>query len=120
MTSDDMLRQVSVTIDAIEQRQVNQESIDSIYENVCDTYYKEMDEKWKYFDIRNTKRVRRTLKPWWTPHLTNLFDGYMYRKAEQCYLKCTVHIEPRKPDVWRNLRIRKRQTYVKLLNKLVE
>ena len=56
LTSDDILRQINVTIDAIEKRQVNQESIDSIYKNVCGIYDKEMDGKLKYFDIRNTQQ----------------------------------------------------------------
>ena len=47
--------------------------------------------KIKYFDIRNNKRARRTLKPWWNENLTQLFDDY--RQAEKRYLKCTYRAE---------------------------
>ena len=50
-----------------------------------------MDEKLKYFDNRNTKQTRRTLKPWWNEMLSNLFDDY--RKAEKMYLKCNYRLE---------------------------
>ena len=91
MASDDILRQINATVDAIEQRVANQENIDSIYGNVCNMYYAEMDEKLKFFDIRKTKRSRRSLKPWWNSHLSELFDDY--RQAEKNYLKCTYRAE---------------------------
>ena len=91
MSSEYIIRQINITIDSIEQRHTNQENIDSIYERVCEIYYNEMDEKLKYFDCRNTKRARRTLKPWWNQTLTQLFDDY--RQAEKRYLKCTYRAE---------------------------
>ena len=91
MSSEYIIRQINITIDSIEQRHTNQENIDSIYERVCEIYYNEMDEKLKYFDCRNTKRARRTLKPWWNQTLAQLFD--VYRQAEKRYLKCTYRAE---------------------------
>ena len=91
MASDDILRQINATVDAIEQRVANQENIDSIYGNVCNMYYAEMDEKLKFFDIRKTKRSRRSLKPWKNSHLSELFEDY--RQAEKNYLKCTYRAE---------------------------
>ena len=91
MASDDILRQINATVDAIEQRVANQENIDSIYGNVCNMYYAEMDEKLKFFDIRKTKRSRRSLKSWWNSHLSELFEDY--RQAEKNYLKCTYRAE---------------------------
>ena len=50
-----------------------------------------MGEKLKFFDIRNTKRARNILKPWWNQNLAQLFDEY--RQAEKRYLKCTYRAE---------------------------
>ena len=94
MASEDVLWQINIAIDTIKQRQTNQESIDSNYENVCKSYYKEIDGKLKYLDIRNNKRAHRTLKPWRNETLTQLFDDY--RQAEKRYLKCTYRAEKAK------------------------
>ena len=91
MHYDETLMEVNRMIDYLEMHEVCQENIDTLYEEICQLYYNEMDEKLKHFDNRNTKQTRRTLKPWWNEMLSNLFDDY--RKAEKMYLKCNYRLE---------------------------
>ena len=91
MNNDETLMEVNRMIDYLEMHEVCQENIDTLYEDICQIYYNKMDDKLKYFDNRNTKQTRRTLKPWWNEMLSNLFNDY--RKAEKMYLKCNYRLE---------------------------
>ena len=91
MCNDHILQNINDAIQYIEQRERNNVDINSIYDNICNIYYNEMDSKLKYFDSRSPKRARRTLKPWWNEDLTSLFD--QYRISEKLYLKCSYRIE---------------------------
>ena len=86
MNNEDILDQIQSTIYRIEQRSRTLESIDDIYESLCQIYYTEMDVKLKYFNVNCQKRARRSLKPWWNQNLKTLFDDFA--SSEKIYLKC--------------------------------
>lgn len=106
MLSDAVVQEINDIIDRIETTNLNQNNIDQIYDQVCTTYYEEMDSKLKFFDTRQPKNSKRVLKPWWNEQLSNLFDHY--KSAEKAYLKCTYRRE--KQSLFQNFK-RKRKLF---------
>ena len=57
MNNDDILYQIQSTIYRIEPRSRTLESIDDVYESLCQIYYTEMDVKLKWFNVKCQKHV---------------------------------------------------------------
>jgi len=70
MNNEDILDQIQSTIYRIEQRSRILESIDDIYESLCQIYYTEMYVKLKYVNVNCQKRARQSLKSWWNQNLS--------------------------------------------------
>ncbi len=73
-------------INNIETLQASQQEVDTMYENVCNTYYKEMDLWFKSNNVNSVlkKKFRNSYKPFWNDELTTLWKNVC--KAESEYL----------------------------------
>ena len=99
-------------IDKIENTRETQQSIDNIYENLCDTILNEMNHSIPKYNVSNrTKKRNKNAKPYWNDALTEKWN--MMRISENNFLKCNGprHLKTQK----RNDFLKARQSFNKLL-----
>ncbi len=93
----DMARQAILQcIENIEATRALQDDIDTMYDNFCNLYYKEMDTWFKSRNINNCarKRFRNSSKPFWNEQLSQLWSEICI--AESSYLAAPQHSRTRK------------------------
>ena len=75
------------TIHIIESQTLEQTDIDQIYEDICNIYYTELNDKVRFKCIlnKNKKRYRHSPKEWWNDDLENLWNELCV--SEKDYLK---------------------------------